>query len=134
MATVVVLTSELVAPADETPAGAIWLSNLDIATRRGYTPTVYFYRPDGEPGFFTAEIIKNSLTRALAPFYPLAGRLGLDATGRLQVDSTGDGVVFMTVRSEYVLDDLMNDFVPCSEMATYSCFQSRRRPRRACYC
>ncbi|TKW03611.1 hypothetical protein SEVIR_7G052700v4 [Setaria viridis] len=116
MAAVEVLTSELVAPADETPAGAVWLSNLDLAARRGYTPTVYFYRPDGEPGVFAVDIIKDSLAKALVPFYPLAGRLGLDATGRLQVDCTGEGVVFVTARSDYVLNDLINDFVPCTEM------------------
>ncbi|KAF8688224.1 hypothetical protein HU200_042349 [Digitaria exilis] len=116
MATVEVLTSELVVPSDKTPAGAVWLSNLDLAARRGYTPTVYFYRPDGEPGLFAPDVIKDSLARALVPFYPLAGRLGLDATGRLQVDCTGEGVLFVTARSEYVLDDLINDFVPCTEM------------------
>ncbi|KAF8780636.1 hypothetical protein HU200_001238 [Digitaria exilis] len=116
MATVELLTSELVAPAEKTPAGAVWLSNLDLAARRGYTPTVYFYRPDGEPGLFALDVIKDSLARALVPFYPLAGRLGLDATGRLQVDCTGEGVLFVTARSDYVLDDLINDFVPCTEM------------------
>ncbi|RLM65424.1 shikimate O-hydroxycinnamoyltransferase-like [Panicum miliaceum] len=98
MAAVEVLTSELVTPAGETPAGAIWLSNLDLAARRGYTPTVYFYRPDGEPGLFAVDVIKDSLASELVTFYPLAGRL--------QVDCTGEGVVFVTARSEYVLDDL----------------------------
>ena len=50
-------------------------------------------------------------------FYPLAGRLGLDGAGRVQVDCTGEGVVFVTARSEhYALEDLMNEFVPCGEM------------------
>lgn len=116
MATVEVLTSEVVVPAEETPGGAIWLSNLDLAGRRGYTPTVYFFRPNGEPGFFAADAMKDSLARALVAFYPLAGRLGFDGNGRIQVDCTGEGVVFVTARSDYVLDDLMNDFVPCNGM------------------
>jgi shikimate O-hydroxycinnamoyltransferase len=114
--TVEVLTSEVVVPAEETPAGSIWLSNLDIAARRGYTPTVYFFRPNGDPGFFAADVVKGSLARALAAFYPLAGRLGLDGTGRVQVDCTGEGAVFVTARSDYALDDLMREFVPCREM------------------
>ncbi|CAL5046467.1 unnamed protein product [Urochloa decumbens] len=113
-----VLTSEMVAPAEETPAGAIWLSNLDLAARRGYTPTVYFFRSNGEPGFFAADAVKASLSRALVAFYPLAGRLGVDATtGRLQIDCTAEGAVFVTARSaHYSLDDLMREFEPCREM------------------
>ncbi|KAL6606060.1 hypothetical protein ACP70R_041713 [Stipagrostis hirtigluma subsp. patula] len=117
MGAVQVLTSELVVPADETPAGALWLSNLDLAARRGYTPTVYFYRPNGEPGFFAADAVRDSLARALVAFYPLAGRLGLDADGRVQIDCTGEGAVFVTARSDhYSLDELMAEFVPCGEM------------------
>ncbi|CAL5051472.1 unnamed protein product [Urochloa decumbens] len=113
-----VLTSEMVVPAEETPAGSIWLSNLDLAARRGYTPTVYFFRSNGEPGFFAADAVKASLSRALVAFYPLAGRLGADAaTGRLQIDCTAEGAVFVTARSaHYSLDDLMREFVPCREM------------------
>ncbi|KAF0901967.1 hypothetical protein E2562_011797 [Oryza meyeriana var. granulata] len=116
MATVDVLTSEVVVPAEETPAGSVWLSNLDLAARRGYTPTVYFYRPNGEPGLFAADAMRDSLARALVTFYPIAGRLGLDGDGRVQIDCTGEGVVFVTARCGYVLDDLMNEFVPCDEM------------------
>jgi shikimate O-hydroxycinnamoyltransferase len=59
--------------------------------------------------------MKDSLARALVAFYPLAGRLGLSRTGRVQVDCTDEGVVFCfcTARSEhYSLEDLMNEFVP----------------------
>ncbi|KAG2604682.1 hydroxycinnamoyltransferase 4-like [Panicum virgatum] len=116
-ATVERLTTELVVPAEETPAGAVWLSNLDLAARRGYTPTVYFYRADGRPGFFEADAVRDSLARALVAFYPLAGRLGLDGAGRVQIDCTGEGAVFVTARSErYALDDLLPEFVPCDAM------------------
>uniref|UniRef100_A0A0D9WMP8 Uncharacterized protein n=1 Tax=Leersia perrieri TaxID=77586 RepID=A0A0D9WMP8_9ORYZ len=115
--TVDVLTSELVVPAEETPGGAVWLSNLDLAARRGYTPTVYFYRPNGEPGFFAADAVRDSLARALVSFYPLAGRLGLGDDGRVQIDCTGDGAVLVTARcGAYAIDDLMGEFVPCGEM------------------
>ncbi|OEL16190.1 Shikimate O-hydroxycinnamoyltransferase [Dichanthelium oligosanthes] len=116
MATVELLTTELVVPAEETPAGAVWLSNLDLAARRGYTPTVYFYRTNDRPEFFEADAVRDSLARALVAFYPLAGRLGLDGAGRVQIDCTGEGAVFVTARSDYALDDLLNEFVPCDEM------------------
>ncbi|OEL19706.1 Shikimate O-hydroxycinnamoyltransferase [Dichanthelium oligosanthes] len=117
MVKVEVLTSEVVVPAEDTPAGSIWLSNLDLAARRGYTPTVYFFRSNGVPGFFAADVVKDSLAKALVAFYPLAGRLGIDCAGRVQVDCTGEGAVFVTARSaHYTLDDLMSEFVPCREM------------------
>ncbi|AQL01528.1 hydroxycinnamoyltransferase 4 [Zea mays] len=118
MAMVELLSTELVVPAEETPAGAVWLSNLDLAARRGYTPTVYFYRTNGKPEFFETDAVKDSLARALVSFYPLAGRLGLDAaTGRVQIDCTGEGAVFVTARWEqYALDELVGEFVPCDEM------------------
>ncbi|XP_020182720.1 hydroxycinnamoyltransferase 4-like [Aegilops tauschii subsp. strangulata] len=118
MAAVQVLSTEMVVPAEATPGGAVWLSNLDLAARRGYTPTVYFYRPNGEHvGFFAADAVKDSLARALVAFYPLAGRLGLDGAGRVQIDCTGEGAVFVAARSDhYALEDLMNEFVPCGEM------------------
>ena len=116
MATVEVLTSEVVVPAEETPSGGLWLSNLDLAARRGYTPTVYFFRSNGEPRFFAADVVKGSLARALVAFYPLAGRLGVDGAGRVQVDCTGEGAVFVTARSGYGLDNLMSEFVPCRAM------------------
>lgn len=118
MAMVELLSTELVVPAEETPAGAVWLSNLDLAARRGYTPTVYFYRTNGKPEFFETDAVKDSLARALVAFYPLAGRLGLDAaTGRVQIDCTGEGAVFVTARWEqYALDELVGEFVPCDEM------------------
>uniref|UniRef100_A0A0E0L8Q6 Uncharacterized protein n=1 Tax=Oryza punctata TaxID=4537 RepID=A0A0E0L8Q6_ORYPU len=119
MAMVDVLMSEVVVPAEETPAGAVWLSNLDLAARRGYTPTVYFYRRNGDDkaAFFAADAVRDGLARALVPFYPLAGRLGLAGDGRVQIDCTGEGAVFVTARSgHYALDDLMSEFVPCGEM------------------
>ncbi|KAK1604487.1 hypothetical protein QYE76_028160 [Lolium multiflorum] len=117
MAKVEVMSSEMVVPADETPRGSIWLSNLDLAGRRGYTPTVYFFHPNGDPSFFSAESMKDSLARTLVAFYPLAGRLGLSRAGRVQVDCTAEGVVFVTAKSEhYTLEELMNEFVPCGEM------------------
>ncbi|KAF8772461.1 hypothetical protein HU200_005731 [Digitaria exilis] len=69
----------------------------------GYTPTVYFYRTDNaNPGtFFDADAVRDSLAKALRRVLPLAGRLGVDdATGRVQIDCTGEGAVFVTARSD----------------------------------
>uniref|UniRef100_A0ACD5V051 Uncharacterized protein n=1 Tax=Avena sativa TaxID=4498 RepID=A0ACD5V051_AVESA len=118
MAKLEVLSREVVVPANGRPGSSIWFSNLDLAARRGYTPTVYFFQHSGDHSdFFSTDSMKESLARALCAFYPLAGRLGLDDGGRVQVDCTGEGVLFVTARSKhYSLEELMEEFVPCEEM------------------
>ncbi|XP_020089929.1 hydroxycinnamoyltransferase 4-like [Ananas comosus] len=115
-----VVRSELVVPNEETPKHRIWLSNLDLAARRGYTPTVYFYRPNGDPDFFSAEALQAALSKVLVPFYPFAGRLAEDrendGDGRIEIDCSAEGALFVTARSDrYTLDDL-SDFAPSEEM------------------
>lgn len=104
-----------VVPSEETPSRSIWLSNLDLLVARAHTPTVYFYRSTGDPNFFAVEPLKAALGEALVPFYPLAGRLGLDQTGRVEIKCTGEGVLFVVARSELSVDDF-GDFSPSDEM------------------
>ncbi|XP_072953407.1 putrescine hydroxycinnamoyltransferase 2-like [Typha angustifolia] len=110
-----ILESTLVVPSEETPNHQLWLSNLDQVASRVYTPTVYLYRSKGEPEFFSAQTLKSSLGKALVPFYPLAGRLGLDQNGRLEINCTGDGVPFVVARSGSTIDDF-KDFAPSQEI------------------
>ncbi|XP_073010925.1 putrescine hydroxycinnamoyltransferase 1-like [Typha latifolia] len=110
-----ILESTLVVPSEETPNHKLWLSNLDQVAARGYTPTVYLYRSKGEPDFFSVQSLKSSLAKALVPFYPLAGRLGLDRTGRVEINCTGDGVPFVVARSVSTIDDF-KDFAPTPEI------------------
>ncbi|OAY80295.1 Shikimate O-hydroxycinnamoyltransferase [Ananas comosus] len=79
-----VFESCVVGPSEETPRHALWVSNLDSVAARGFTPTVYFYRsgPAGPAGEAVAAL-KAALGRALVRFYPLAGRLGADRSGRV---------------------------------------------------
>ncbi|XP_073011395.1 putrescine hydroxycinnamoyltransferase 1-like [Typha latifolia] len=109
-----VLESSLVVPSEETPKHALWLSNLDLLVARSHTPTVYFYKPNGDPTFFSPETMKASLAKTLVYFYPLAGRLALDRTGRVEIQCTGEGVLFVVARSEATVEDL-GEFVPSTE-------------------
>ncbi|CAL9761903.1 unnamed protein product [Musa acuminata subsp. burmannicoides] len=110
------IESGMVVPAEETPTHSIWLSNLDLLVARSHTPTVYFYpasaaRPIG--GFsFAVEALKAALAKVLVPFYPLAGRLGLDPAGRVEIQCTGEGALFMVARSASAMDDVLDDFAP----------------------
>nr|CAD1825622.1 unnamed protein product [Ananas comosus var. bracteatus] len=92
-----ILESCLVAPSEETPKHALWLSNLDLAAAPGHTPTVYFYRPSG-PG----------------AFLPLAGRLGVGRDGRFEIDCNAEGVLFVAARCDYTVDSF-REFKPSPE-------------------
>lgn len=65
--------STMVMPAKETPSIKLWNSNLDLLYPDLHTPTVYFYRPNGASNFFDMKVMKESLSRALVVFYPIAG-------------------------------------------------------------
>ncbi|XP_073010164.1 putrescine hydroxycinnamoyltransferase 1-like [Typha latifolia] len=110
-----VLESTLVVPSEETPNHKLWLSNLDQVAARAYTTTVYLYRSNGDSDFFRIQTLKSSLSKTLVPFYPLAGRLGLDRTGRVEINCTGDGVPFVVARSGSTIDDF-KDFAPSPEI------------------
>uniref|UniRef100_J3MBW4 Uncharacterized protein n=1 Tax=Oryza brachyantha TaxID=4533 RepID=J3MBW4_ORYBR len=82
MAAVEIVDSSMVTPGEATPGHAIWLSNLDLLVARSHTPPVYVYRPtasDDPASFFSPDVLKAALSKALVLFYPLAGRLAQDS-------------------------------------------------------
>lgn len=109
-----VVKSSLVTPETETPKHEIWLSNLDLLVARDHTPTVYVYPHDGSRDFFAVEVVKASLGKALVTFYPFAGRLRVGGDGRLVVDCTGEGALFVEAISEFTLAEF-GDFGPSDE-------------------
>lgn len=116
MAVVEILESCMVTPSDAaTPKHGVWLSNLDLLVARSHTPTIYVYRPSPGPAFFSPDVLKAALSQALVTFYPLAGRLGLEGAGRPEIHCTGDGVLFVTARTDAALQDL-GGFVPSDEL------------------
>ncbi|KAI4312518.1 hypothetical protein MLD38_037324 [Melastoma candidum] len=106
-----VLESTMVKPAGETPHHFLWNSNIDLVGRHGYSNTIYFYRPNGVPGFFNAEAMKEALGKALVMFYPMAGWLRRDEAGRLEVGCNGEGSLFVVAETTSTIDDL-GDFTP----------------------
>nr|AFZ78609.1 hydroxycinnamoyl-CoA:shikimate/quinate hydroxycinnamoyl transferase [Populus tomentosa] len=107
--------STMVQPAEETPRRGLWNSNVDLVVPRFHTPSVYFYRPTGAPNFFDAKVLKGALSKALVPFYPMAGRLRRDEDGRIEINCNAEGVLFVEAETTSVIDDFA-DFAPTLEL------------------
>uniref|UniRef100_A0ACD5XFW3 Uncharacterized protein n=1 Tax=Avena sativa TaxID=4498 RepID=A0ACD5XFW3_AVESA len=116
-----VVESRLVTPSEETPRKGLWLSPLDLSlANRGHTPLVYLYRSRAavkDDIFFDVARLTAAMARALVSFYPLAGRLGVDGDGRLQVDcaEAEQGVPFVVAHSHLTVDHFSN-FKPSPEL------------------
>ncbi|KAJ6803396.1 putrescine hydroxycinnamoyltransferase 1-like [Iris pallida] len=107
----------LVAPNGEAPKNTtIWLSNLDFNVTDYHIPVVYIYRNCNGNRSAVAGALRAALAEALVPFYPLAGRLGVDADGRKEIHCTGEGAVFVVAHSDRSIDEELGDFVPSPEM------------------
>jgi shikimate O-hydroxycinnamoyltransferase len=112
---ITVRDSMLVRPAKPTPEKKLWNSNLDLVVGRIHILTVYFYRPNGSQNFFESRALKEALSSVLVSFYPMAGRLGKDDNGRVEINCNGEGVLFVEAESDASVDDF-GDFTPSSEM------------------
>nr|XP_010911178.1 putrescine hydroxycinnamoyltransferase 1 [Elaeis guineensis] len=110
-----VVESSFVVPSEETPKQEVWLSNLDLWFGTHYTATVFVYVPNGDPNFFSVEVLKAALGKALVSFYPMAGRLVVNRCGRAEIQCTGEGVLFVVARSNFTLRDF-EDFTPPTEV------------------
>ncbi|KAL1552951.1 shikimate O-hydroxycinnamoyltransferase [Salvia divinorum] len=105
---ITVKDSTIVKPMAETPSGSLWLSSLDIVMPDNFhTRYVFFYRCDGAgDGFFDAAVMKAALSRVLVEFYPFAGRLRRDDRGRIEINCSGEGVLFTEAECDGAVDDL----------------------------
>ncbi|WVZ71705.1 hypothetical protein U9M48_020257 [Paspalum notatum var. saurae] len=123
-----VLETTFVKPSEATPGDGLWVSPLDLEmAHAGHTPTVYLYSATGAADFFDVARIKASLAKALAAFYPLAGRLGADESGRIQISCTGEGVLFVVARADGVTLADIKDVKPSPELTRQ--FVPRVEPR-----
>ncbi|KAL6653170.1 hypothetical protein ACP70R_012097 [Stipagrostis hirtigluma subsp. patula] len=105
---------ELVVPARRTPHGCKPLSDVDDQwEHRYYQSMILFFRADRinfgcrQPDDRPANAIKRAVAEALVHYYPVAGRLRETTPGgKLVVDCTGDGVLFVEADADGQLEDL----------------------------
>ncbi|XP_071738388.1 acyl transferase 4 [Rutidosis leptorrhynchoides] len=94
----------LVPPFEPTPSGLLELSRIDrLPVLRCNARTLHVFKALGPLG--TAQsIIREALSKALVPYYPLAGRLSLN--GPTNIDCTGDGVWFVEASADCSLESV----------------------------
>ncbi|KAF8118262.1 hypothetical protein N665_0005s0030 [Sinapis alba] len=115
MAPIILRNIYTIVPSEPTWAGCFPLAEWDLVGTITHVPTVYFYNKPSE--LFhgnVVETLRNSLSRTLFHFYPMAGRLRWLPRGRLELDCNAEGVSFMEAESEAKLSDF-NDFSPTPE-------------------
>ncbi|KAL5149489.1 Villin-4 [Glycine soja] len=103
---------------ETTWCGRVSLSEWDQRGKVTHVPIIYFYRTPSQNSLTQhnnainiASNSKDSLSRALVPFYPLAGRLHWINNGRLELDCNAMGIQFISS----TLEDNLGDFSPSSE-------------------
>ncbi|CAN6585613.1 unnamed protein product [Malus baccata var. baccata] len=95
----------LVPPESETEKGLYYLSNLDqnIAV---IVRTVYCFKSDSKGNEEAAKVIKSALSKILVHYYPFAGKLTISTEGKLIVDCTGDGAVFVEAEANCEMEKI----------------------------
>lgn len=95
----------LVPPAEETEKGLYFLSNLDqnIAV---IVRTIYCYKSDSKGNEEAVEVMKEALSKVLVHYHPLAGRLSISTEGKLIVDCTGEGAVFVEAEANCEMEQM----------------------------
>ncbi|CAO2148746.1 unnamed protein product [Urochloa humidicola] len=96
----------LVVPAAPTPRELKRLSDFDDQEDlRFQIPVILFYRRnEAMGGKDPARVIRDAVARALVPYYPFAGRLREHHGGKLAVDCTAEGVLFIEADADVGLE------------------------------
>ncbi|KAG4377428.1 hypothetical protein AAZX31_18G107300 [Glycine max] len=102
---VTIKASYTVLPNEPTPEGLLWLSDIDQVARLRHTPTIYIFHAKHNHDTLI-ERMRNSLSKILVHYYPIAGRLRrIEGSGRLELDCNAKGVVLLEAESTKTLDD-----------------------------
>ncbi|KAM7471543.1 hypothetical protein LguiA_009726 [Lonicera macranthoides] len=101
----------LVPPAEETKKGLYFLSNLDqnIAV---IVRTIYCFKSEERGNEASVEVIKDALSKVLVHYYPAAGRLTISAEGKLIVDCSGEGAVFVEAEANCTIAEIGDNTKP----------------------
>ncbi|EOY10279.1 Benzoyl coenzyme A: Benzyl alcohol benzoyl transferase, putative [Theobroma cacao] len=115
---------ELVKPARPTPRELKLLSDIDDQEcLRTQIPIIQFYKYNPSmQGKDPAKVIREALGKTLVFYYPFAGRLREGPNGKLMVDCTGDGVLFIEADADVKLEqfgEALQPPFPCLDQLLY---------------
>lgn len=109
----IIRKQSMVTPLEATPRRMLWNSSLDLVIPRIHTPSVYFYSNlDGSEDFFRHEKLAEALAKVLVPFYPMAGRLKLDESGRIEINCNAEGVLLVEAQANHAVVADFGEFAP----------------------
>ncbi|KAL2971942.1 hypothetical protein AAZX31_15G227200 [Glycine max] len=106
---VTIVASYNVTPNQPTPKDPLWLSDSDLIGNLGHISVIYIYKAKHNTD--TIERLRNSLSKILVYFYPVAGRLNLTKSGRIEVDCNAKGVRLLEAETTKTFGDY-GDFSP----------------------
>uniref|UniRef100_A0ABF7PQ72 BAHD acyltransferase Ep07g04462 n=1 Tax=Echinacea TaxID=7674 RepID=A0ABF7PQ72_9ECHN len=115
---------ELIVPAEPTPRELKPLSDIDDQEiLRCHQKAIQFFRADPKMRHKNpASVIREALAKLLVFYYPFAGRIKESPVGKLMVDCTGEGVLFIEAEADVTLsqfgDPLQPPF-PCIDELLY---------------
>ncbi|KAI4357047.1 hypothetical protein L6164_001022 [Bauhinia variegata] len=104
---VTVKCSYTVLPSEPTPKGPFWLSDIDQPAPWTHVPTIYIYKPNQNLDDFV-ERMRESLSKILVHYYPLAGQLRWTEHSRLELDCNEKGATLLVAESPKTLDEYGN--------------------------
>ncbi|XVF30598.1 hypothetical protein REPUB_Repub16aG0072100 [Reevesia pubescens] len=116
---------ELVAPAKPTPNEYKLLSDIDDQESLRFQISgiqFYQYNPTME-GKDPAKVIRETLAKTLVFYYPYACRLREGVNGKLMVDCTGKGVLFIKADADVTFEqfgDALQPLFPCFDELLYN--------------
>ncbi|WJX31789.1 shikimate O-hydroxycinnamoyltransferase [Trifolium repens] len=110
---VTITSSHTVIPEEPTPQGRLWLSDMDQVVRLSHTPTLYIYKPkqNQEHRRTIVETLKNSLSKVLVHYYPMAGRVYYTEGARLELNLNAKGAILLEAETTNTIHDY-GDFSP----------------------
>ncbi|KAG4974702.1 hypothetical protein AAZX31_11G192300 [Glycine max] len=107
-----IVASYNITPNQPTPKDPLWLSDSDQIGVLGHVSILYIYRSAKEHNNNTVERMKNSLSKLLSYYYPVAGRLRLSKSGRMELDCNAKGVTLLEAETTNTFVDYGDDFSP----------------------
>ena len=110
MSSTTITASYTIIPNEPTPNSPLILSGSDQVVYRSHVSTIYVYKENPT----TSERMRESLSKILVHYYPIAGRIRWAEGGRIELNCNAKGVMFLEAQSTKSLAQL-GDLAPTND-------------------